>query len=520
MTVQSEAERRKTISGELRSFWNDTAPSAPYPDISLGLTMDVVIIGGGIAGLTSAYMLKQEGLKVAVIEAERIASHVTGHTTGKLTSGHGLFYRYMIDHYSEEQARLYAEANEAAVNRVESTSHELGILCDYERMSNYVYTADGKKLDDIKDEFEAASQLGLPVSYTTETTLPFPIQGAVCYHNQARFHPKKFLIGLARYIDGDGSYIFETTRATEIKENSVCTIVTDKGDIRAEKVIVATNFPFFDPLAIFARQAPYRTYVMGVRLNTPVPSGMWINVETPLHSFRPHPYKNGEEILIVGGEKHKAGQGGDNIKRYLDLEKYIRNTFDVKSIDYHWSTQDNFPNDGVPYIGRLSLKTENVYVATGFKGWGLSHGIVAGELLTDEIMEKDNPWKEIYNPRRIKPLASAKKFFLENVNVAGEMTGGYVSGSTVDNIEKLGKDEGGITEIEGNKVAAYRDEQDNLFCMSPSCAHMGCRVKWNNAERTWDCPCHGSRFNYNGRAHHAPTTMDLDKRECKTPASK
>ena len=497
----------QSLPGKPISLWLDTTPETNFPALQSGLTVDVAIIGGGLAGLTAATLLKAEGKTVAVLEAGRIVHGVTGNTTAKITSQHNLIYDELTRHFGEEKARAYAEANQAAIEQIADLVRDKQIDCDFARTEAYTYTESDDKVDQIRAEVEAALKLGLPASFTDETPLPFPVKAAVRFDNQAQFHPRKYLLALARDIPGEGSHIFEETRVVEVVEGEPCvvTTTTEQGTIVARSVIVASHFPFNDKALYAFRLRSHRSYVLAVRVAEPVPRGMFISTE-PSHSVRSYPVP-GSDLLLVGGEGHKTGQGDDTVARYQRLEQWARERFAVQSVEYRWSTQDNRTIDRVPYIGRYGPTSQHLYVATGFGGWGMTNSTVAGMLLRDLILERDNPWAEVYDPNRAN-LSGVPDL----VGQAGDIVQHFVGDRLTDATpESIAPGEGKIVNTEAGKVAIYKAEDGAVSTLSPACTHMGCFVLWNPAEKSWDCPCHGSRFAANGQVIHGPAIKDLEE---------
>jgi glycine/D-amino acid oxidase-like deaminating enzyme/nitrite reductase/ring-hydroxylating ferredoxin subunit len=493
--------------GEHTSLWLATTPKTGFPD-AISLDVDVAIIGGGITGITSALFLKQAGYKVAVIEAGRIIEGVTGYTTAKITSQHDLIYKYLVSKFGREQAQTYADANEAAKEKIHSLIKEYRIKCDFERKPAYVYTTSVDEVDKFKEEEEAAKSLGLPAGLTKNLDLPFKVEAALYFTNQAQFHPRKYLLDLALKVSGNGSFIFENTRATDVNDKP-CEVITDKGRIRAKKIIMATYFPFIDKSIFSARMYQERAYLIGIRIKGRLPEGMYISTE-PVHSFRTQQDKKGP-LLIVLGETHITGREENTIERYKKLILFARKYFDVESMIYYWSTQDNYTADKVPYIGKYPRK-ENIYFATGFKGWGMTHGTIAAMIFLDLITGKQNPWGSLYDPNRIKPAAEAKEVISENIETAKHFVKDRFVNIRKADLSELEEGEGRLIKVNNQKVAAYR-RQGELYVLSPECTHMGCFVSWNNAEKTWDCPCHGSRFSYDGKVVQGPAVKDLEKKE-------
>ena len=490
------------------SVWIATTEEPGFGSLEAPLEVDAVVLGAGIAGLTTALMLKNAGLRVAVVEMGRVCAATTGHTTAKVSAQHGLIYDTLGSKVGADGARAYAEANMAGVDLVERLVREHDIDCDWERRPAYAYTEQDSYVKQIEQEVEAAREAGLPASYTEETDLPWPVRAAVRFDDQAQFHPRRYCLALARLIDGEGSSVFERTRALDVEDGSPCVVKTDRHDIRAAYVVLATHLPFLDRGAFFAKCHPEREYVLAVALEAPAPKGMYISAEQPTRSVRQHPFDGGE-LLILSGDSHKTGQDEDTERHYAALEEFARERFAVRSVDYRWSTQDHMPVDQVPYIGKLRRRSERLYVATGFKKWGMTSGTIAGVVISDQILGRENPWSELFDPNRVKPLASAKEFVKENVNVARRFVADRVTKRGSVSAEELGPGEGQVVSARGRQVAVSRDGDGQLHAVAARCTHMGCIVNWNLAERSWDCPCHGSRFAADGAVLEGPAVDDL-----------
>ncbi len=499
------------------SLWVDTSPQTSYPPLSGDVTADVAVIGAGITGLSTALLLKRAGARVAVVEAGRVASGATGYTTAKVTSLHGLVYAHFMKQVGEERARQYADANQAAIGQVAAFVEEYEIDCDLRRAAAYTYTEDPARVGDIEAEVEASQRLGLPASYTETTDLPYPIRGAVCFDHQAHFQPRKYCLALAGLIPGNGSHVFEVTRVTGVEEGSPCEVTTGHGTIRAQHVVLATQIPFMDRGGFFAKTSPSRSYALGLRVEGTAPEGMYLSAETPTRSIRPHPI-GGEILLIIGGEGHKVGQDEDTRRRYAALEEWGSERFDVRSIDYRWSAQDYIPVDNLPYIGRLTSGSERIFVATGFKKWGMTTGTFAGTIISDTILGRTNPWSSLFDATRVDLAHSAKQLVTQNTNVAKRFLGDRFGIPKASDLTALAPGEGRVVEIDGERIAAYRDEAGYVHAVSPICGHLGCVVSWNTAERTWDCPCHGSRYDFDGHALQGPTVRDLEPKAMGVPS--
>jgi glycine/D-amino acid oxidase-like deaminating enzyme/nitrite reductase/ring-hydroxylating ferredoxin subunit len=497
------------LPGKPISFWIDSTPNTNFSSLTNQVAVDVVIVGAGIVGLTAATLLKRAGKTVAVIESRHIATGVSGHTTAKVTSLHQLIYADLIQQFGEEKARLYAESNQAGLKLVTKFVEEEQIDCDFSRQSAYTYTDKEDNLDQIKEEVEAAVKLGLPASFVRETTLPFPIFGAVKFENQAQFHVRKYLLHLAKGIPDNGSYLFENTRVQKVEEGEPCQVITDKGTVIAQNVIVATHLPILDQGLFFAKAYPKRSYIIGARIEkSKAPEGMFIGIGEQYRSIRTTPYQDGL-LLLIGGEGHKVGTVSDTEEPYLKLEAYARDRFGINSFEYRWSSQDMVSFDKLPYIGKLTPFNQHIYVATGLSLWGMTKGTMSGMLLSDLILGIKNPWAELYDATRATPFVTPTSL-KENVDVGIHWVGDRLKGLG-SSLSEVANGEGKLVTVNGDKIAAYRDEQGNLHAVSAVCPHLACVVNWNSAEKSWDCPCHGSRFSCDGEVIHGPAVKDLER---------
>ena len=492
------------------SLWLGTTPGTSYPRLSGTYDADVVVVGGGITGLTTALLLAQRGVSVVVLEAHRLAAGTTGYTTAKITSLHSLTYAHLIEQLGEENARLYGQANEAAIEQIATLVDSLGIDCEFTRAPAYTYTVDPGQRSKIEAEVSAAQSLGLPGSFTQDSDLPYPIEAAVRFDNQAHFHPRRYTLGLASAINAAGGAIFEESRALDIDERDGSVVVeTDGGKVRAESAVIATLLPFLDIGGYFAKAHPSRSYALSIRCPGPVPVGMYLSVDSPTRSIRPVDIE-GAAGLVLEGSSHKPGQTEDTERYYTDLETWARETFEVEAVDYRWSAQDYTTVDQIPYIGRCP-RTENVYVGTGYKKWGMTGGTVAGMIIADLIDGRDNPWLGVFDATRIGTGQAAMKFVKENASVGMHFVKDRLARLRAGEVRELSSGTGGIVRVEGNAVGAYRDTSGNIHAVSITCTHMGCSLKWNPAETSWDCPCHGSRFTHTGDIIEGPATQPLDQ---------
>jgi glycine/D-amino acid oxidase-like deaminating enzyme/nitrite reductase/ring-hydroxylating ferredoxin subunit len=495
------------LPGQPGSLWLAAASSEEeYPGLDGDLNVDVAVLGGGIVGLTSALLLAREGASVALIEARRLGMGVSGHTTAKLSSLHGLTYDRLIRIHGEEKARAYGEANEAGIARVFSLADELQIECDLRRKPNYTFTDGQSDRESVESEAGAAMRLGLPASYTERSDLPFGIAGAVRFGDQAEFHPYRYLEGLAAALVRQGGRIYERTRAIGLGGNAVR---TDRGgSVSADHVIVATHIPIFDRGLYFARTHPERSYALAVRLRGEVPQGMYLSATSPARSLRSVPTDEGE-LLIVGGESHKAGQG-DPASHYRKLQEYACERFDVDSVEYRWAAQDNVPADSLAFIGALSPLSTRVLVATGFRKWGLALGTEAAAMLTDRVVGRENQFAEVFDPARLNLRASARDLVSHNVASGWHLLADRITGR--GRVGDLRPGQGKVVGAGLGQEAVCRDSDGNPHRLSARCTHLGCIVRWNGPERTWDCPCHGSRFEASGEVRQGPAVRPLERR--------
>lgn len=496
--------------GKHLSYWIDTTPRTNYPAMKEDIAVDVAVLGGGITGLTAAALLKGLGKTVTVVEMGRIAEGVTGNTTAKLTSQHHLIYDSLIKQYGEQKARLYAEANEAAIERVESFVSEKEIDCDFRRLPAYVYTESEDMVPQLRAEAEAARRVGLPASFAPEAPLPFPVEGAMRFDNQAQFHVRKYLLALAGEISGDGSHIFEGTRALDVHEGTQCRVETDRGTVVARDVIVATHIPFLFKGQFWGKSYPRREYGIAAEIGETVASeGISISAESPTRSVRTA-NRDGQTVLIVVGESHKPGEDPDTERHYRNLEEWTRERFGVTDFQNRWSTQDYSSVDELPFVGRAGVGSERVYVATAYRSWGMSNGTAAAMLLSDLITGRENPWADLYDSTRATPL-SEKSFYQEGVEEAAHFVKDRMEGAG-ESVADVAPGEGRIVGRPGDQSAVYRDPEGNVHAVSARCTHLGCIVQWNPAETSWDCPCHGSRFSATGEILHGPAVRDLEKK--------
>ena len=512
----SKDARSRTVRSS-SSLWLATAPDTSYPALDRDIGTEVLVVGAGITGLVAGLLLRREGFEVTVIDKGRAGTGVSGHTTAKLSSLHQLVYAQLTSRVGEDSAHAYAAANQEGLARIAGLVEELGIDCDFRRRANYTYAASPEDLPDVEDEADAARAAGLPASSVRDISLPFPAYGAVKLDDQAEFHPVRFIAALADALERAGGRIFEHTRATALRDGEPCRVETTGGRITAERVVVATHYPFPDRALFFARMHAERSYCIAAPLAGPASSpGMFISASSPTRSIRFHQVQ-GRELLIVGGEGHKVGQGGPTSPRYRALEAFAREHFAIDEVTHRWSTQDNFSADGAPLIGKLTPRSRWTWTATGFRKWGLAMGAAAAEMITDAIAGRDNPWARFFDTNRLTPLASSMDLAKENANVGFHFVVDRITRRSADSAEDLRPGEGKVASRHGRQVAISRDDDGALHAVSARCTHLGCIVNWNDAERSWDCPCHASRFAPDGSVLQGPAVHPLNHRDRPKP---
>jgi glycine/D-amino acid oxidase-like deaminating enzyme/nitrite reductase/ring-hydroxylating ferredoxin subunit len=497
---------------ESPSVWIATTPETSLSALSGTVEVDVCVVGGGITGLTTATLLRTGGASVAVLEARRLVTGTTGNTTAKLTSLHGLVYAHLQDAFGEDGARRYAEANEAGLALVASLVQDRGIDCGLRRTPAYTYTEDERRVGEIEREVEAAQAAGLQASYVEEVPLPWPTRAAVRVEDQLIFHPRAYCLALAAALAGDGSHVFEQSRAYEVEEEGGrCVVRTATGSVICDRVVVTTLLPFLDRGGFFAKTHPSRGYALAVAIEGAPPEGMFLRAEDPTRSVRPLDLDG--PALVVEGQEHKTGQDEDTGRHYEALESWARERFPVRAIPYRWSAQDYISADRVPYVGRMASGSDRILVATGYGKWGLSNGSAAAVMLSDLALGRDNPWLPLFDATRLKPGTSLSSLIRENIDVGKRFVTDRLSALRSPAPEELAPGEGGLVSHGGETLAAFRDEDGRLHALSPVCTHLGCLVQWNAGERTWDCPCHGSRFETSGTVIEGPALRALERRE-------
>lgn len=484
-----------------------------YPPLSGDLEVDVAIVGAGITGLSTARLLTRAGKRVAVLESRQVGMGTTGSSTGNLYAPIDERLHTIESKHNEETMGKVAASRTAAIDLIELWVQEDNIDCEFERVPWYLFAERGDDLTkQVEKELEACRKSGLPVSGEAPAGFPYEVAAITNIAHQAQFNPLKYVRGLAAAIAGETCQIYENTKVTLVEDGQPCVVHTDLGKVRARQVVMATHSPK-GIYGVHTAMEPYREYAMAVRLNGELPAGgvYWHMQQMSHYSVRP--YRNGQGgFLLVLGEAHKVGHKEQNQENFKNIEEYVRRHFDVAEIVYTWAAQNYKPADALPYIGTSPLEN-NTYIATGFAADGLTYGTLAGMIISDAILGQENEWATIYDPKRFTPLASAPKFVKENVDVATHLVKNYLFYGDAGELKEIKAGEGKNIELDKEKLAAYRDEQGQLHVVSSVCTHMGCIVKWNNAEKSWDCPCHGSRFSVDGEVLEGPAYQDLARQD-------
>ena len=477
----------------MNSIWTKDAKINKFPELPGDICADAVIIGGGIAGLLCAHFLCERGIDTVVIEKDRICGGQTKNTTAKITSQHGVCYSRLIKNFGIDGASAYAKSHEEAIRKFEDIIRDLNIDCDFEILPSYLYAVSDDKI--VEDEYESAKKLGISCRMTSHTSLPFAVKSALEFENQAQFHPLKFLDGITKNLK-----IYENTEAAEVREN---TVITNRGSIKAKHIVVATHFPFINvPGYFFARMHQSRAYAVAASGAENL-GGMYYGADGG-YSFR-----NSGDYLIIGGGEHRTGENSEG-GRFAELEAAAKRFFPDYNISAKWSAQDCVPIDEVLYAGLYSPSTPDMYVITGFNKWGMTGAMVGANVVTDIITKRGSEYEKLYSPSRFNIPASAEHFLTDAAQSVKGLTKTVfnIPKTTIDN---LPNSHGGIVEADGQKVGVYKDENGKAYIVSTKCTHLGCQLEWNPDEKSWDCPCHGSRFDIEGNPIDNPAMKPLER---------
>lgn len=512
--------KAKISSGKNISSWIDTTEPIVFKPLKKNITADVVIVGGGITGISSAYCLMKAGKKVVVIEDGNIGSGETGRTTAHLVCALDDRYFELDKIFGKEQTKHIAESHKQAVDFIERTVLQEKIDCDFERLDGYLFLHTTDKPESLEKELKSAKDAGINVELMSAMPGINDSSKSIRFPDQAQFHPLKYLKALCDILINNGAEIFTGTKADKIDHTGI--ITKDGFEVKADYVIVATNTPVNNKYVMHLKQYPYRTYVIGARVKKDsLPRALWwdtgnhdVNAEIPpYHYVRIQKMDENYDLLICGGEDHAVGlaevEDVAEENRYKILGDWMREKFQAEDIIYQWSGQVMEPMDSIGYIGRNPKDKENVFIATGDSGNGMTHGTIAGILLTDLITGKENPWEKIYDPSRFKIFSSGKTYFKELVGGMINYLKQKPHDAKSTELQSIQPRQGKIVEIDGKKFGVYRDDKNQFHMVGAECTHMKCIIKWNNDEQSWDCPCHGSRFTKEGTVLNGPANDNL-----------
>lgn len=493
------------------SYWQASSDVTSFPPLETNITTDVGIVGGGITGITLAYLLSDQGFSVTVIEANTLLSGTTGNTTAKITTQHGLIYDELIQHYGVEGAQLYYEANKRAKEFMQDTIDTNNIDTKFTEASSILYTTEGDNVAKLEKEFKAYEQLDIRGGeLTNNSELTFGTRQVLKLKQQAHFHPLEYLSYLIEKCVERGVQFYENTRALSV-EYSKKPLIVCKDDHRVvcQYVVQASHYPFFDgqqffPLKMYAD----RSYAFLAKTHKTL-KNMYINADTPTRSIRPVEV-NGEQMLIFAGENHRTGVSDFSMDEHFDLlAVFAERHFKIEQIYNMWSAQDYTTLDKIPYIGPITKEKDNVFVATGYRKWGMTNGTNAALLIYDLILQKETEFADFFAPYRNPKFDPAiKKLFSFNAEVAKQLIKGKLD-NTNEQIKELKVDESCIIMDDGDRIGVYKDHDENIHAVDTTCTHLGCELAWNSAEKSWDCPCHGSRFSYEGHVLNGPAVRNL-----------
>jgi len=496
------------------SLWRATTAASRFDSLHQKLHVDVAIIGAGITGLTAALLLAERGRTVAVLEQETVAGGETGNTTAHLTVAIDAGYNYIRRKYSVEEARLVADAQRSGLGKIVELVERYAIDCHFRRVPGYSYTEKRKYVSELKNEAAAAREAGLDAKWTEDVPLSFATRGAILWPDQAQFHPGEYVSALATHAATAGVKIFEHTHVTKIEDGQPCALETADGvSVTARAVFMATNVPVHGFTYVHTLGAAYRSYAIAFRETGPHPDGLFWDTADPYHYARWQETDAGT-FLIVGGEDHRVGEKDDTEEPFATLLAYAHEYFGSRPESHRWSGQIIEPHSGLPIIGGAG----NLYISTGYSGQGMTFGTVGAMLVADLLTGLKNPWAEVFDPHRVRPHMTTREFMTENLHFPAHLIPDRLT--TMDVEARAASDvtagEGMIIKVDGKKIAAYRDGAGSLHCVSAVCTHLKCDVAWNGAEKTWDCPCHGSRFTPDGDVVNGPASEPLEKIEVET----
>lgn len=470
---------------------------------------EVIVVGGGITGMSTALLLQETGFRCALVEAGALCFGTTGGTTAHLNTVLDTPYTTIARNFGKEAAVLVAQAAREAIRLVRTNCEKYSIDADFDQQTAYIFSQSDEQSAELEEMRKASVAAGVTMEYTDEMPSRLPFRKAVMAGGQARFHPTRYVLGMARAFQAMGGRIFEHCRVLGAKEDIGITVHTEQGDLPCSHLIYATHIPPGIGL-LDTRCAPYRSYAIATTLRGEYPGGLIYDLDEPFHYYRTQVI-DGQPYLIAGGEDHKTGHATNSQSCLLKLESHVRKYFPVDQVKYRWSSQYFEPADGLPYIGHLPGEPGHRYVATGFSGNGMVYGGVAALLFRDLLLQSTGKYVKLFDPNRVKPVAGFSNFVRENADVVKTWVGKLLPAHKLGELADLAPGEGRVVNFEGDTIALYKNEDGVLKALSSTCPHMGCHVAWNNAEKTWDCPCHGSRFAIDGTMITGPASHDLER---------
>ncbi|QTD39554.1 FAD-dependent oxidoreductase [Sporosarcina sp. Te-1] len=490
-----------------RSFWRATAHTASYTKLGQDVTVDVMVAGGGIAGVLTAYLAAKEGKTVALVEAREVGGGTTGGTTAKLSAQHELIYADLLQTYGLDVAKLYYQANAEGLQLIRDLVKDLAIECDFEPMTSYVYSQKGKHARQLEQEAEAYKKVGAPGDVQQEMPLDIgrhlDTDSVLTMENQAQFHPVKFLNGVLHALEDEGGHIYQHTMVEDVQKRGDSFRVTTNTPytITAKQVIIATLFPAMDPHSFYSnRLKPVTSHLLAFPSDKHLGGGMYISADDPKRTVR-EAWDGKRSYLLVGGETHPTGDSHSTEERYATLLHYAQQTFGTGDPVDYWSEHELLTPDRLPYVGILDEEQEGMYVMTGFNKWGLTNAGVSSKLIVDLLLGKDNPYEKLFHPHRSWSTETA----------GGSDANGNTAPSLTEQVKELAAGDAFTTEVEGKQTGIYKDDRGTVHYLDLSCTHLGCEVRWNDGDATWDCPCHGSIFSGSGEVLAGPAKQPLQR---------
>jgi glycine/D-amino acid oxidase-like deaminating enzyme/nitrite reductase/ring-hydroxylating ferredoxin subunit len=502
--------------GNCVSPWQDSVkPYKPVNTAAKDQVYDTIIVGGGITGISTALLLQQAGKKCIVLEANNLCFGTTGGTTAHLNTLLDTPYTTIGKNFSKEKAKLVAQSVQEAIGLIRHNISVIGIDCSFEPTDAFLFAQDDKQENELGKITEATIAAGVDADHTNNIPIPVDFQKAIKVRGQAKFIPTRYVYGLAAAYEKAGGIIVQQCRVTGADENEFVEVETTRGSFKGRALVYATHIPPAVNL-LHLRCIPYRSYAMAVTLkDNAYPAGLIYDMYDPYHYYRTQEI-DGQSYLIAGGYDHKTAHEENTEHCFLQLEAHVRSLFKVNEVAYKWSSQYFEPTDGLPYIGHLPGHPGNIYVATGFGGNGMVYSSVAAMLLKKMISNEDSPYRDIFNPNRIKPVAGFVNFIKHNADVIKQFAGKWFGTEELEELAALAPGEAKVVRYNDHKIALYKDEDGVLHAVSPTCTHLKCDVQWNTAERSWDCPCHGARYSFDGRVLTGPADIDLEAIEIRS----